>query len=1554
METSAVSTSSASSTSTTPGLNGGPAHQASAAFGVHAGPPNGAAAAAGAAGDSRRSSTSGCSPRASMGQGPVPALHAPAPQRTVANAPGVGIYQGPGLGVHAPPPPLAGPTGGGVLQGVGTGLGLTLGQGQSHGPGPAIAGSRVRFTITDRPKGTPAAGAGTAAVAPVLAGPADTAGGPSSAGLSTSASTAPAGKQQSAHGPAAASEQGAATGTAQQHQHHQQPPSTSSLNVGSGAGRLTFLPPGKVRSMLDLPSGSQTPDGDSSANSDLIRLDSEPLAPEHAAANAAASEQAFAVGSFGSGSSLGAEPPAAQHRAQQQSLDQNGWVKFGASFSRKPEGAGAAGPGSSRFGPGHDGVSRGSAGAAGAVGSPQVGQHEALASIASSSGPHSGSANIRSGANSILATGASISSAGGSMAGPPQLSSAPPSSAAPQPAPAAGPNPSGLSAASPFAHFLLPPSMSTAHLPGCTSNPLPSMGTAGQTGGEVPVGQRHGGSGGIAPGVAQGQRGETGTISPVPSPSFNPGFAGHQQQAAPPLPQQMPQHHQHQQAAPAHPSTVGAGMLLTGPPSPVPAAGGPGMGFGTGPMAGFGQVALPGLTGNPSGPESAGNGNSAEQAARTGSWSFSGGIPPAVGSAPSAGSAFLSREQLPQAGSALGGNGLPTGGGFGSAFGPGPAGNGNPGAGAFGSGMYYTPQGKKSVSGDGSKAPSPALSTPFAVTPSSAQSTTPPGSAAGATGQFADLSPFPMTALAAAAAGACKPNGDAGDARRESQSGSGHVLGGAGAAGGSQAQGGSKAQSQAFFADLSPFNTGSGSSAGGGGAGASMVASGGGASDRGGGTPLAAHTRSHGHPVHSQSAQSLAHQPPMGPHHRRTSTGTTFGAPSQQPIIELPDSDTSRETTPRVSYSSMPDPSTAAHPGGVQYTMAEAAAEALTAELARTQLGPPAGRGGQPMGSGMGGAMRLQPHMQQPPNHMGFPHAFGPHMMHPQQQQQAAMAYFNAMQGGQLAYYQQALLAANNANMLQHQQPFLHGGMHGGVPGMGWRPGFDPAGGGVPWMPAWTMQQQQQQQQAMMQQQQAMIQQQHHGNFMPQFMHPHRPPNVGLLPAPGPQQQQLQLAGSSLVAAGPTGGGGFGAQMGPSMAAQQQQQQQQLIGQRVSVSRTTTTVVETKVVETAAASLPQPSASTSGNSMPSAFGNPAAAKAAAGGGSLPSAFGAPSAAAAAAGGSLPSAFGTPSAASQAVGSSMPSAFGVPAAAAAAAGGGLPSAFGNAAAALAAHDPAHAGPSSGSSTLQATRPQPVDISHENTLPSQARLAMVAAAAAGGGHPSDGGATSPLALQPTLSASMPLPPSYKDLEIEPSELTFGARIGMGSYGEVFRGTWRGTDVAIKRFLEQNLSAGTIREFRDEVMIMSKLRHPNIVVSAGGRKMLGCIRDAGVWTHCCQQQVAELHLGPAVCRLDAIACASIRYPCPTPLLSLFALRPSSVLAAVHGRRDPQQPAGHRDAVRAARLAVPPAAPHQGGAGPAQEARHGAGHRKGWGEGGGGAGPRRRGGRDAPGVGH
>jgi hypothetical protein len=69
-----------------------------------------------------------------------------------------------------------------------------------------------------------------------------------------------------------------------------------------------------------------------------------------------------------------------------------------------------------------------------------------------------------------------------------------------------------------------------------------------------------------------------------------------------------------------------------------------------------------------------------------------------------------------------------------------------------------------------------------------------------------------------------------------------------------------------------------------------------------------------------------------------------------------------------------------------------------------------------------------------------------------------------------------------------------------------------------------------------------------------------------------------------------------------------------------------------------------------------------------------------------------------------------------------------------------------------------------------------------------------------------------------EIDPTEITLGPRIGIGSYGEVYKGTWRGTEVAVKRFLEQNLSPQLVQEFKDEVDIMARLRHPNVVLFMG----------------------------------------------------------------------------------------------------------------------------------------
>ncbi|KAG6765622.1 hypothetical protein POTOM_029672 [Populus tomentosa] len=84
--------------------------------------------------------------------------------------------------------------------------------------------------------------------------------------------------------------------------------------------------------------------------------------------------------------------------------------------------------------------------------------------------------------------------------------------------------------------------------------------------------------------------------------------------------------------------------------------------------------------------------------------------------------------------------------------------------------------------------------------------------------------------------------------------------------------------------------------------------------------------------------------------------------------------------------------------------------------------------------------------------------------------------------------------------------------------------------------------------------------------------------------------------------------------------------------------------------------------------------------------------------------------------------------------------------------------------------------------------------------------------------------PVPPPLTnkcDWEIEPSELDFSNSniIGKGSFGEILKASWRGTPVAVKRILP-SLSDDrlVIQDFRHEVNLLVKLRHPNIVQFLG----------------------------------------------------------------------------------------------------------------------------------------
>ncbi|KAA8532923.1 hypothetical protein F0562_032960 [Nyssa sinensis] len=120
--------------------------------------------------------------------------------------------------------------------------------------------------------------------------------------------------------------------------------------------------------------------------------------------------------------------------------------------------------------------------------------------------------------------------------------------------------------------------------------------------------------------------------------------------------------------------------------------------------------------------------------------------------------------------------------------------------------------------------------------------------------------------------------------------------------------------------------------------------------------------------------------------------------------------------------------------------------------------------------------------------------------------------------------------------------------------------------------------------------------------------------------------------------------------------------------------------------------------------------------------------------------------------------------------------------------------------------------------------------------------------------------PVPPPLPnkcDWEIDPSELDFSnaSIIGKGSFGEIIKASWRGTPVAVKRILP-NLSDDrlVIQDFRHEVNLLVKLRHPNIVQFLGAvteRKPLMLITEylRGGDLHQCLKEKGALNPSTAI---------------------------------------------------------------------------------------------------------
>jgi len=75
-----------------------------------------------------------------------------------------------------------------------------------------------------------------------------------------------------------------------------------------------------------------------------------------------------------------------------------------------------------------------------------------------------------------------------------------------------------------------------------------------------------------------------------------------------------------------------------------------------------------------------------------------------------------------------------------------------------------------------------------------------------------------------------------------------------------------------------------------------------------------------------------------------------------------------------------------------------------------------------------------------------------------------------------------------------------------------------------------------------------------------------------------------------------------------------------------------------------------------------------------------------------------------------------------------------------------------------------------------------------------------------------------PQFAESHINYNELVFKKQIGKGAFGEVWRGKWHDTDVAIKKLLDA-LDEKQQKEFVAEAKVMKSLRnHPNVVLFIG----------------------------------------------------------------------------------------------------------------------------------------
>ncbi|XP_075477092.1 uncharacterized protein LOC142518233 isoform X1 [Primulina tabacum] len=71
---------------------------------------------------------------------------------------------------------------------------------------------------------------------------------------------------------------------------------------------------------------------------------------------------------------------------------------------------------------------------------------------------------------------------------------------------------------------------------------------------------------------------------------------------------------------------------------------------------------------------------------------------------------------------------------------------------------------------------------------------------------------------------------------------------------------------------------------------------------------------------------------------------------------------------------------------------------------------------------------------------------------------------------------------------------------------------------------------------------------------------------------------------------------------------------------------------------------------------------------------------------------------------------------------------------------------------------------------------------------------------------------------DCEILWEDIQFREEIGQGSFAVVYHGIWNASDVAVKVYCGNQYNEGMLRDYKKEIDIMRRLRHPNVLLFMG----------------------------------------------------------------------------------------------------------------------------------------